>query len=113
MIESVALARARGGSHDSPHGGMRNKRSVWTVNTQPYPEAHFATFPEDLIKPCILGGSPPGGLVLDPFGGSGTTVKVARFLGRRGVMVELNEQYCELARKRLSQSVLHLQEEAG
>ncbi|WP_442437070.1 DNA-methyltransferase [Paenibacillus peoriae] len=59
------------------YSGMRNKRSVWTVATQPFPEAHFATFPEKLIEPCILAGAPVGGYVLDPFGGSGTTRKVA------------------------------------
>lgn len=86
----------------------RNKRSVWTIPTQPYPEAHFATFPEELIKPCILAGCPVGGTVLDPFGGSGTTMQVARFLGRQGVMMELNEEYCDLAAKRLCQGVLDL-----
>lgn len=84
----------------------RNKRSVWTVPTEPYPEAHFATFPEDLIKPCIKAGSPSGGTVLDPFGGSGTTAQVARALGCHAVLIELNEAYCSLAENRLSQRVL-------
>jgi site-specific DNA-methyltransferase (cytosine-N4-specific) len=78
----------------------RNKRSVWTVATQPYSEAHFATFPENLVKPCILAGSRPGDVVLDPFAGSGTTGKVALELGRSALLVELSPDYCELARDR-------------
>jgi DNA modification methylase len=79
----------------------RNKRSVWTVTTQPYPEAHFATFPEALIEPCILAGSKPGDLVLDPFTGSGTTGAVAVRHQRDFVGCELNPAYVELARKRI------------
>jgi DNA modification methylase len=86
-----------GGSID----GFRNKRSVWTIPTQAYAEAHFATFPEDLIKPCILAGSRSGDTVLDPFGGSGTTGKVAIEFGRRAVLIELNPDYVELARVRM------------
>jgi DNA modification methylase len=78
----------------------RNKRTVWTVPAQPYSEAHFATFPEDLIKPCILAGSRVGDTVLDPFGGSGTVGKVAIECGRSAVLIELNPQYVELARER-------------
>ena len=70
-----------------PNG--RNKRTVWTVATQPYAEAHFATFPEDLIKPCILAGSRVGDTVLDPFAGSGTTLMVATELGRKSIGIEL------------------------
>lgn len=80
--------------------GMRNKRSVWTIATQPYPEAHFATFPEELPKLCILAGTKPGDVVLDPFGGSGTTGKVALELGRSAILIELNREYCEMARRR-------------
>lgn len=90
---------------------FRNKRDVWTIQTQAYPEAHFATFPEDLVRPCILAGCPPGGTVLDPFCGSGTTLLVARKLGCNGIGIELNEEYIELAEKRLSQDVLPLSEE--
>jgi DNA modification methylase len=86
-------------------GDCRNKRSVWTVPTQPYPEAHFATFPEDLINPCILAGCPKGGIVLDPFVGSGTTLLVAKRLGCKGIGAELNADYIEMAAKRLSQEV--------
>jgi DNA modification methylase len=78
----------------------RNKRSVWTIPTQPYSEAHFATFPEDLIKPCILAGSRVGDTVLDPFAGSGTVGRVALELGRRAVLIELNPAYVELAEER-------------
>ena len=79
----------------------RNLRSVWNINTRPYPEAHFATFPPALIEPCIQSSSQPGDLVLDPFFGSGTVGVVADDLGRRYVGVELNKDYIELAAKRL------------
>jgi DNA modification methylase len=78
----------------------RNKRSVWTIATQPYAEAHFATFPEEIPKLCILAGSKPGDTVLDPFAGSGTVGKVALELGRRAILIELNPVYIELARDR-------------
>ena len=86
----------------------RNIRSVWTIATQPYPETHFATFPEDLIKPCILAGCPVGGVVLDPFAGSGTTVKVAQDLGRIGVGCELKTDYLQLGKKRSAQQGLRI-----
>ena len=76
--------------------GQRNKRSVWEVTTQPYSGAHFATFPPDLIKPCILAGCPAGGTVLDPFGGSGTTGMVALELGRNAELIELNPDYVDI-----------------
>lgn len=82
--------------------GRRNKRSVWTVATQPFKEAHFATYPPELIEPCILAGAPKGGLVLDPFGGAGTTGLVADRLGRDALLIELNPEYAEIARKRLT-----------
>ena len=74
----------------------RNKRSVWTVATKPYKGAHFAAFPPDLIEPCILAGSRPGDVVLDPFMGSGTTGQVATDLGRQFIGCELNPAYIEL-----------------
>jgi DNA modification methylase len=86
--------------------GCRNRRSVWTVATEPYPEAHFATFPPDLIKPCVLAGAPADGVVLDPFAGSGTTLYVAKELGRKAIGVELNPAYIALAANRLRQEVL-------
>ena len=79
----------------------RNLRSVWTIATQPYPEAHFATMPEKLVEPCIKAGSKPGDLVLDPFAGSGTAGVVCRRFARRFVGVELNPAYIDMARRRL------------
>lgn len=84
----------------------RNKRTVWTIATQPYPEAHFATFPPKLIEPCILAGSRHGDVVLDPFAGSGTTLYVAKELGRQFIGIELNPDYVKLIDKRLVQEVL-------
>jgi len=81
-------------------GATRNKRTVWMVNPVPYSDAHFATFPPDLIKPCILAGTKPGDTVLDPFGGSGTTGMVALELGRKAILIELNPDYCELIQQR-------------
>lgn len=82
--------------------GTRNKRSVWNVNTEPFKEAHFATFPQKLIEPCVLAGSRPDDYVLDPFFGSGTVGVVAQKLGRRYVGVELNPEYVKIAVDRLS-----------
>lgn len=89
--------------------GMRNKRSVWTVATTPYKGAHFATFPTELIEPCILAGAPAGGVVLDPFFGSGTTGQVAQNLGRQWIGCELNPAYEPLQRERLRQMGLQLE----
>lgn len=82
-------------------GGTRNKRSVWNVATRPFSEAHFATFPPDLIEPAILAGCPAGGTVLDPFGGAGTTGLVCDRLQRNAILCELNPAYAEMARKRI------------
>jgi DNA modification methylase len=82
-------------------GDGRNKRSVWHIATQPYPDAHFATYPEALIKPCILAGSKVGDTVLDPFNGSGTTGAVAVRLQRNYIGIELNADYIALARRRI------------
>jgi DNA modification methylase len=82
----------------------RNKRSVWTINTRSYPEAHFATYPMDLIEPCILAGCPVGGTVLDPFGGSGTTAQVAVEHGRNAILCELNPEYIKLIKKRIAEA---------
>ena len=81
---------------------IRNKRSVWTITTKPFKGAHFATFPPDLIEPCILAGCPEGGTVLDPFGGAGTTGLVASRHGRNAILCELNPEYAELAKNRIS-----------
>lgn len=98
--KSAGIRRTAPGSTD--HGGpaagerayeTRNRRSVWTVTTKPFKGAHFATFPPDLIEPCILAGAPTGGVVLDPFGGSGTTAGVALKNGRNAILCELNPDY--------------------
>lgn len=83
----------------------RNKRSVWTVTTKPFKDAHFATYPEDLIVPCVLAGCPEGGLVLDPFMGAGTTALVSKKLGRNYVGFELNDEYKKIADKRLNKTL--------
>ena len=87
---------------------MRNRRSVWTVPTQPYAGAHFAVFPAALIEPCVLAGSRPGDVVLDPFMGSGTTAQVAQALGRQWIGCELNPDYAPLQRERTAQESLVL-----
>ncbi len=79
----------------------RNKRSVWTVTTKPYSGAHFATFPQDLIEPCIKAGCRPNGVVLDPFMGAGTTAIVARKLNRNYIGFELNPEYVKIAERRI------------
>ena len=86
----------------APNPLGRNRRSVWTVATKPYAGAHFATFPPDLIEPCILAGCPVGGTVLDPFGGSGTTAGVALRNGRNAILCELNPEYAALMPDRVS-----------
>jgi DNA modification methylase len=99
----VGRLRQDSGRDRPPDDGKRNKRSVWTVNTSPYKGAHFATFPPDLIRPCILAGCPLGGTVLDPFGGSGTTGQVAMEEGRKAILCELNPEYVKLIDKRLGE----------
>lgn len=78
-----------------------NARTVWTVATQAFPEAHFATFPEKLIDKCVLAGCPEGGLVMDPFMGAGTTALIARKLNRHFLGIELNPAYIDIAMRRL------------
>ena len=103
----------RGGELNGLHSGKiyteptgANKRSVWTVNTKPYKEAHFATFPENLIVDCIKAGCPEGGIVLDPFMGAGTTAVVAEKLNRNWIGIELNRDYIDIAEKRLFETIL-------
>ena len=83
----------------------RNKRNVWTITTKPFKDAHFATFPKDLIEPCIKAGCPEGGVVLDPFGGSGTTGIVAQSLNRQAILIELNKDYINIANKRIDKEL--------
>lgn len=94
--------RTKSGNAYEIGDGRRNKRSVWTVATQPFKEAHFATFPPDLIEPCILAGCPVGGTVMDPFGGAGTTGLVADRHGRDAILIELNPEYAAMARRRIA-----------
>lgn len=86
---------------ETPDVSTRSLRSVWSIPTYPYPDAHFATFPPGLVRPCILAGCPVGGVVLDPFCGSGTTGLVARQLGREFIGVELNPDYIRMAVRRI------------
>jgi len=88
-----------------PKDFMRNKRDVWTVQQQPFRGAHFAVFPPNLIRPCILAGSNSGDVVLDPFMGSGTTGVVCKEIGRRYVGVDLNPEYVEIAQKRIAETL--------
>jgi len=83
------------------NGSHRNRRTVWEVNTEAFPEAHFATFPPKLIEPCIMAGSQKGDKILDPFLGSGTVGEVCLGLKRKFVGIEIKEEYVQLARKRL------------
>jgi site-specific DNA-methyltransferase (adenine-specific) len=88
------------------HPQGRNRRTVWEIPLSKFRDAHFAVFPEKLVGLCILAGCPQDGIVLDPFIGSGTTAVVAQRLGRRFVGIDSSPEYCEMARKRLSQPAL-------
>jgi len=94
-------AGTHSGAYPMPDKGGANIRNVWTVATQPFVGAHFATFPPALIEPCIKAGCPAGGTVLDPFGGAGTTGLVADRLHRHAILIELNPEYAEMARQRI------------
>lgn len=98
---TINKPRENGEATDIPD--TRNKRSVWDVATKPFSEAHFATYPPELIEPCILAGCPDGGTVLDPFFGAGTTGLVSDRLGRNCVGLELNPEYADIAYRRLKQ----------
>lgn len=99
---------SKAGGHRDNSGGLagnamfRNKRDVWSVNVKPNKETHFATYPEELIAPCLLAGCPEGGVVLDPFMGSGTTGIVARKLNRNYIGLELNPEYKAIAERRIA-----------
>lgn len=94
--------------HDTLVATHRNARTVWTIATQPYPGAHFATMPEALAEPCVKAGSKTGDVVLDPFGGSGTVAQVANRLNRRAVLIDLNPEYIRQQMKRASDIPLGL-----
>jgi hypothetical protein len=92
---------AHSGDFPVPNILGRNMRNVWEIITQPFAGAHFATFPEKIPERCILASCPQDGTVLEPFAGSGTTLAVAKRLGRKSIGIELSEQYCQLAIKRI------------
>jgi site-specific DNA-methyltransferase (cytosine-N4-specific) len=109
-------AYCKGSTFDNSQGGRasvvgnvrmqpetRNRRTVWTIATEPYAEAHFATFPTALVEPCVLAGSRVGDVVLDPFMGSGTVAQVAQALGRRWIGCELNSAYAKMIERRTAQ----------
>lgn len=98
--EAVGRTRWKGERANDWGENGRNKRSVWTVATKPYPGSHFATFPQELVRPCILAGSPAGGTVLDPFGGSGTVAMVAMQERRDSIYIDLNREYLDIALRR-------------
>ena len=87
------------------NGGRRNLRTVWSINTEPFPEAHFATFPCALVEPCVRAGCAPGDVVLDPFFGSGTVGVVCLKLNRRVIGLELNDEYAKIARRRMGEDL--------
>lgn len=111
-LADVGSGTKQNGSFDDAMRKMpeaRNKRSVWSIASEPYSEAHFATFPRKLIEPCILAGSRPGDIVLDPFMGSGTTAQVAEALGRQWIGCEINPEYVPLQQRRTAQRALVLE----
>lgn len=100
---TIGQNQSRTSSLGANHGNAkRNIRNVWTIATQPYSEAHFATMPPELAERCVKAGTKPGGTVLDPFGGAGTTGLVSDRLGRDAILIELNPTYADLARNRIS-----------
>jgi DNA modification methylase len=110
MVNGAKIAATQNGGVESSRLGLnlsdpagRNRRSVWTIPTEPFPEAHFATYPQALVRPCILAGSAVGDTVLDPFIGSGTTALVARKHGRRCIGIDLSAEYLGIAARRLQQ----------
>lgn len=100
-VQSINRPRTAGTFTDADVSPFRNKRDVWLINTVPYKGAHFAAFPPKLAETCIKAGCPEGGIVLDPFFGSGTTGLVAKSLKRHYIGIELNSEYCALARARI------------
>jgi len=103
--QTLAIRKSERWRQNEAGDYIRNKRSVWTIPTQPEKEAHFACFPQKLIVDCIKAGSPEGGIVLDPFMGSGTTAVVARKLNRNYVGFELNPEYVEIAGRKLKREL--------
>ena len=106
MRYGLAGAAAVGAGNFAKNKLGRNKRTVWSVPTRPFSGAHFAVYPPELIRPCILAGCPRDGTVIDPFGGSGTTALVAEQESRNAILCELNPEYLELAKQRTQQTSL-------
>jgi DNA modification methylase len=100
-IQNINRPRAAGTFNEFNRSPLRNKRDIWRINTVPYSGAHFAAFPPKLAETCILAGCPENGVVIDPFFGSGTTGYAAKKLNRQYIGIELNPEYCELARERI------------
>ena len=99
--QSINRPREHGEIKDADINPLRNKRDVWKINTVPFKGGHYAAYPPKLVETCLLAGCPEGGVVLDPFMGSGTTGMVAAQMGRHFVGIELNPEYTELAYKRI------------
>ena len=100
-VQGINKTRSGGYYDDALMPTTRNKRDVWLINTVPYKGGHFAAYPPKLVETCILAGCPAGGVVLDPFLGSGTTGLAAKSLDRRYIGIELNAEYCALAGARI------------
>lgn len=100
-VQTINLPRDHGSITDSEINPLRNKRDVWIVNTVPFKGGHYAAYPPKLVESCILAGCPVGGVVLDPFMGSGTTGMVAKQLDRHYVGIEINPEYTEIAKERI------------
>lgn len=106
--DNTSIVKSKSQGNESIKILKRNKRSVWTVATAQHKDAHFATFPEKLIEPCVLAGCPEGGLIIDPFMGSGTVGKVALENRRNFIGYEINSSYCEIAKRRTSEVQLRI-----
>ena len=106
FVDSTPGRSPQSGGKNCDFSEGRNKRSVWTVNLKPFKQAHFATYPPELIEPCILAGSKKGDLILDPFIGSGTTAMVSKQLDRHYIGCELHEEYKSLIDSRLPNTAL-------
>lgn len=105
---SIATGGTAKGTLNGPSGDTRNRRTVWSITTEPYAEAHFAVMPTALVEPCVLAGSRPGDTVLDPFMGSGTVARVAASLGRQWIGCELNPDYAAMVGRRSAQQGMAL-----
>lgn len=106
-FNNSAVAKRESKGNEKNETGLRNRRDVWQISTKGYREAHFATFPEKLVEPCILAGSPKNEIILDPFGGSGTVGAVAKKYNRNSILIDINEEYCKLSAARIKEQATH------